>query len=845
MLRILKRMVLPALALLLSGCIKPGSDEVLVTPYTKIDFTAGTEAREFTISSNFLWTIEIADTWLAVNPMKGYGDRNVTVTALPNTDLEARQTSFFILGEKTRREITVYQAGEIPVLSLDNTQKTVRAQGDTVSVGVTSNVDMTVTSEADWISFKETKTVTTRRYVFTVGQNTSLEGRSGRIRFAQKNGTLSATFTIVQDGESPGVEVDTEQVDAVAAGGQYKVTVISNIEWEAITDTPWIHITGTRLMQPHDCVFTVDENQRVEPRQGSVVIHAPGYPGLGQTTVHVSQQGAEPVAVLDPEALKDVPAAGGTYTVAVQANFNWEEDLSGTEGWVSEAVRQTGGLKITVDRNDDIEPRTTQLRIVQENGTYAKNISIDQLAGEKQLMLPPQGSIPGVPAAGGIVVIPVTSNVPWEAGVSEDWLAVVQTKGLETKILTLQVNPNTRIEPRQALLYVMTQGTDVMALSRIITQEGALPSITCDPDTLQVPSPGGSYTVPVNANVPWKVLSQPSWVESLAVQAAGEYDGTIAFTVLPNRQTVQRTGKIEISRTDGTLRTSLVVRQDPEAVFVNASVDVSGSLHNEGDLFTLTVESNLQTDYLLDVSWIVNTGKAVEDRTTTWTFQVMPVPTVSPRTALLKVREAGSDQVYRSFSLVQQGARIAQRDSTALVRFYNNMKGWNWRDTHLWNLQLPAENWAGVTLETAVRNGARYVKELALSNGRLDGSVGDGQHKDPLSELTFLEKLDLSDNSGITGWLPVSWKDLNNLESLDLGNCNLTNFLLLGYNIPVQYATGLRNLKVFIILNNLLNGAIPREILDHPHFAEWNFQVNMQPQKGTNQLSLPDEPSDP
>src|SRR5690606_22012718 len=126
------------------------------------------------------------------------------------------------------------------------------------------------------------------------------------------------------------------------------------------------------------------------------------------------------------------------------------------------------------------------------------------------------------------------------------------------------------------------------------------------------------------------------------------------------------------------------------------------------------------------------------------------------------------------------------------------------------NLQLPAENWAGVTLETAVRNGARYVKELALSNGRLDGSVGDGQHKDPLSELTFLEKLDLSDNSGITGWLPVSWKDLNNLESLDLGNCNLTNFLLLGYNIPVQYATGLRNLKVFIILNNLLNGAIPR-----------------------------------
>ena len=172
------------------------------------------------------------------------------------------------------------------------------------------------------------------------------------------------------------------------------------------------------------------------------------------------------------------------------------------------------------------------------------------------------------------------------------------------------------------------------------------------------------------------------------------------------------------------------------------------------------------------------------------------------------------------------------------------MKGANWRDTHLWNLQLPANLWPGVTLETAVRNGALHVKKLELSDGRLEGSVGDGTNKDPLSELTYLEKLDLSDNSGITGWLPVSWKDLNNLESINLDNCNLTNFLLLGYNIPPHYGAGLKNLTEFIIRNNLLNGTIPQEILDHPHFEEWNFTQNMQPQKGTNELSLPDEPED-
>ena len=41
-----KRIVLPLLALLLSGCIRPGNDEVLVTPYTKIDFQSNVRQKQ-------------------------------------------------------------------------------------------------------------------------------------------------------------------------------------------------------------------------------------------------------------------------------------------------------------------------------------------------------------------------------------------------------------------------------------------------------------------------------------------------------------------------------------------------------------------------------------------------------------------------------------------------------------------------------------------------------------------------------------------------------------------------------------------------------------------------------
>lgn len=842
-----KRIVLPLFALLLSGCIRPGNDEVLVTPYTKIDFLSDGETREFAISSNFLWTIEIADTWVTINPMKGYGDKQIQVTTAANTSLQPRQTTFIIAGEQTRREITVTQTGETPVLTLDSSQKTIPAAGDTVSVGVTANVELNITPGANWIVYNQTRTITTRRALFTVQPNTTLESRSGQVEFRQKDGSLSAILNITQTGEAPGIELQASSVQAVSAGGGYKVTVVSNIEWQAATQTPWIHLTGTRLMQSRDCNFTVDANPRVESRQGTITIHAPAYPQLGEAVVTVTQEGAEPLAILTPAAIDDVPATGGTYSIAVQANFNWEEDLTGTASWVSKVVGTTNGLQITVDKNDDVQARSTSLNIAQENGSYIKGITIGQVAGERKLYLPPQETIPVAVAAGGTLSIPVVSNVSWEAALSQDWISVVQTKGLETKMLTLQVEANTRIEARQAQLTVTTTdaGKDSLVVTRTILQQGAKPHITLDPNTLNVPAAGGAYTVPVQANVSWNVLSYPSWVEGLQIANMVGYNGELTFTVTSNQQTVARSARIELSRTGGGLVSALEINQAPEAVFVNAKVNSPQFLHNEGDSFTLTVESNIEVGYGLDVNWIINTSKTVEGRTTTWEFQVLPVPTVNNRSAVLQVRETGTQQVYKTFNMTQRGARIAQKDSTALVRFHKNMRGDNWRDTHLWNLLLPAETWPGLTLEAAVRNGALHVKKLELSNGRLEGSVGDGTEKDPLSLLAYLEVINLSNNTGVTGWLPVSWKDLDNLETINLENCNLTNFMFLGYNIPANYATRLKNLTTFIIRNNLLNGVIPAEITEHPHFEEWNFEENMQPQKGTNRLTLPDAPAVP
>lgn len=840
--RFIFRMALPALLVFLSGCIKPGSDEVLVTPYTKMDFPAEGETSSFAISSNFLWTIEISDTWITINPMRGYGDRTIAVTAAPNTKLTGRQATFTISGEKAVREITVTQEGEAPHLSLDSTRKTVVAAGDTVSVAVTTNLDISVTPDVPWITYPETRTVETNRYVFSVEPNTALQERQGSVLFKQKDGTLSAVLHIVQNAEAPAIELDTKEIIATSEGGMYKVTVVSNIPWQAASKSSWISIVETKLMQPSECTFLVEPNRRVEERTGYLAISSAEYPQLGTTTVSVVQQGAPAQATLTPEILQDIPAKGGRYTVGVEANFNWQADLSQTEDWILHVEQTASGLIIEVGENEKVESRSTFLQITNQDKSYRKTLVIQQLAGERSLILSPQETIRKMEAEGGTLAVRVYSNVAWKAYVSENWLDILSGSGEGSGVVTVRVNPNEEITSRQAVLTVVTTDSLEVPLnvSRIIKQDGATPFITAQTDTIKVPYEGGDFEVNVMANVPWDVVARPPWVENVLKSQIDKFNTTLFFTVQPNRQTSSRTSRIELKSTDSpVLRAGFVIQQEPEPVFVHAKLNAPDVLHNRGDTFTLEVEANTPTEYKLNVSWIVQKSVETEDRTTTWTFQVLPVPTVSSRQAILQVRKAGTDQVVKSFDLVQRGARIAERDSTALVTFYNNMDGKNWRDTYLWNLQLPVDQWPGIVLETAVRNGERYVKKITLSNARLKGAIGDGTEKDPLHVLSYLEELNLSHNDQITGWLPVSWKDLNNLEMMDLQNCTIGNYLLFGHNIPLQYGTGLRSLKKLVLKNNVLNGEIPLLLLNHPYFTLWNFEENIRPQKGSNELKLP------
>lgn len=162
------------------------------------------------------------------------------------------------------------------------------------------------------------------------------------------------------------------------------------------------------------------------------------------------------------------------------------------------------------------------------------------------------------------------------------------------------------------------------------------------------------------------------------------------------------------------------------------------------------------------------------------------------------------------------GGICSERDSLALVDFYQNAGGPNWINT--WDLSLPLETWYGVGLN---ENGC--VISLELPNNNLNGFISS-----EITKISNLQLLNCSTNN-LQSDLPTDIGDLYKLEYLDLSNnqisgtfpssmWNLINVLHIDLQsnlISGELSPNIGSLKKLTDLylsNNNIGGIIPANV---------------------------------
>lgn len=154
------------------------------------------------------------------------------------------------------------------------------AEGGTFEVDVQYNTDFTVEVESSaqsWITFVETKSLTSGKLVFRFEPNESLNTRKGVVRVKDKAGKItSVKLTFIQD-EKKGVSLE-KPTDVPFEGGNVYINVRYNTDYSVEVEesaADWIQVIRTKTLSYGQIELYVSPNDGYE-RVGNITVTGQG-----------------------------------------------------------------------------------------------------------------------------------------------------------------------------------------------------------------------------------------------------------------------------------------------------------------------------------------------------------------------------------------------------------------------------------------------------------------------------------------------------------------------------------------------------------------------------------------
>lgn len=157
-------------------------------------FGAAEGSMTLQFSVNKEWTAASSESWATVTPESGAaGDVTVTVAVTANEGYDARTATLTLTCDKDVQRVAITQMQKDAMVIAPETI-TVPAAGKDFTLKLQSNVEVTATSDVDWIAVAETKGLVEHAYAVVVFSNEEYEPRTGHVTFTSTVGTQTITF---------------------------------------------------------------------------------------------------------------------------------------------------------------------------------------------------------------------------------------------------------------------------------------------------------------------------------------------------------------------------------------------------------------------------------------------------------------------------------------------------------------------------------------------------------------------------------------------------------------------------------------------------------------------------
>lgn len=188
-------------------------------------------------------------------------------------NLHEKREAVIVISDGTLEEkVTVYQEAASPSIVLSQDEYVVSAKGETISVDVSSNVDVEVQMpDVNWVKENKSRAFSTHTYHYVISENEEYDQRKAEIIFRNKENNL-AEKVLIQQLQKDAIVIAENEYTLKAGGGHLDFNVNSNVEFKVTVEGEWIKHVESRGLTEKALYFDVAENTSEDAREGKIIL---------------------------------------------------------------------------------------------------------------------------------------------------------------------------------------------------------------------------------------------------------------------------------------------------------------------------------------------------------------------------------------------------------------------------------------------------------------------------------------------------------------------------------------------------------------------------------------------
>ena len=428
-----------------------------------------------------------------------------------------------------------------------------------------------------------------------------------------------------------------------------------------------------------------------------------------------------------------VPMEGGSVTVSLESNVNYEVVIPGDCDWLSLATddAKSRGLEessftLLVNANKSYYNRSAIVKVVNTDEGLSGSVSVSQ---SFDTVFTVDSTDFEIPMDGGTFTVNVESNVSYEVKLPEgcDWITPsIKKKDPDFKTeateIVFTVKENTGYDARDAIITLVNENANIA--TPLTVHQPFTAVFNADKKTFDVPMEGGTVTVNMESNVSYDVSipADCDWVTlPSSSRTRGVKSSVVTLDVKENKSYHDRDVIVTISNKDAGVSVPITIRQPFTTVFTvdNTAFDVA----MEGGTVTVNLQTNISYNVMIpdDCDWItlpatsksrMNSEKARKSKksraatTEAIVLRVKENPGYKDRDAVVTIgnKDAGAEikiSIHQPFTTVFKADKTAfdvdMAGGTITVNMESNIS---------YDVSIPSGcDW--ITMPTAARSKAR------------------------------------------------------------------------------------------------------------------------------------------